>query len=95
METKDGAADLVTEFDQRVEEILIKQLKEKFPTHKLVKKLLKEKFLQCNKKARRRNFNAPSALLILSLEHHCKRTKKHLKSDPKTRTFCIETTSVL
>lgn len=36
VETKDGAADLVTEFDQRVEEILIKNLKEKFPTHKLV-----------------------------------------------------------
>lgn len=34
VETKDGAADLVTEFDQRVEEILIKQLKEKFPEHK-------------------------------------------------------------
>lgn len=34
IETKDGAADLVTEYDQRVEEILIKQLKEKFPTHK-------------------------------------------------------------
>ncbi len=37
VETKDGAADLVTEFDQRVEEILIKKLQEKFPTHKLVK----------------------------------------------------------
>ncbi len=34
IETKDGAADLVTEFDQRVEEILIQKLKEKFPTHK-------------------------------------------------------------
>jgi fructose-1,6-bisphosphatase/inositol monophosphatase family enzyme len=34
VETKAGAADLVTEFDQRVEEILITKLKEKFPTHK-------------------------------------------------------------
>ncbi|CAF3005496.1 unnamed protein product [Rotaria sp. Silwood2] len=36
VETKDGAADLVTEFDQRVEEILIKNLQEKFPTHKFI-----------------------------------------------------------
>ncbi|CAF1463695.1 unnamed protein product [Adineta ricciae] len=35
VETKGGPADLVTEFDQRVEEILIKKLKEKFPTHKI------------------------------------------------------------
>jgi len=34
IETKAGAADLVTEYDQRVEEILIKSLQEKFPTHK-------------------------------------------------------------
>jgi hypothetical protein len=38
VETKAGAADLVTEFDQRVEEILIKKLQEKFPTHKYVQK---------------------------------------------------------
>ncbi len=36
VETKAGAADLVTEFDQRVEEILIKKLQEKFPKHKYV-----------------------------------------------------------
>ncbi|UJR22081.1 hypothetical protein I4U23_025147 [Adineta vaga] len=36
VETKSGAADLVTEFDQRVEEILIKSLREKFPTHKFI-----------------------------------------------------------
>jgi len=36
VETKDGVADLVTEFDQRVEEILIKQLSEKFPTHRFI-----------------------------------------------------------
>jgi myo-inositol-1(or 4)-monophosphatase len=34
VEMKAGAADLVTEYDQRVEEILIKSLREKFPTHK-------------------------------------------------------------
>ncbi len=37
VQTKECATDLVTEFDQRVEEILIKKLQEKFPTHKLVK----------------------------------------------------------
>ncbi|CAF1328161.1 unnamed protein product [Rotaria sordida] len=36
VKTKDGAADLVTEFDQRVEEVLIKNLREKFPTHKFI-----------------------------------------------------------
>ncbi|CAF3892682.1 unnamed protein product, partial [Rotaria sp. Silwood1] len=36
VETKGSAADLVTEFDQRVEEILIKKLQEKFPTHKFI-----------------------------------------------------------
>ncbi|CAM2727367.1 unnamed protein product [Rotaria socialis] len=36
VETKAGAADLVTEFDQRVEEILIKKLQEEFPTHKFI-----------------------------------------------------------
>ncbi|CAF1176246.1 unnamed protein product [Adineta ricciae] len=36
VETKSGAADLVTEFDQRVEEILIKSLRETFPTHKFI-----------------------------------------------------------
>jgi len=36
IETKAGAADLVTEFDQRVEEILISKLKEKFPSHKFI-----------------------------------------------------------
>ncbi|CAF1390979.1 unnamed protein product [Adineta steineri] len=36
VETKSGAADLVTEYDQRVEEILIKNLQEKFPTHKFI-----------------------------------------------------------
>ncbi|CAF1033472.1 unnamed protein product [Rotaria sordida] len=36
IETKASAADLVTEFDQRVEEILIKHLQEKFPTHKFI-----------------------------------------------------------
>jgi fructose-1,6-bisphosphatase/inositol monophosphatase family enzyme len=34
VEIKESAADLVTEFDQRVEEILINKLREKFPTHK-------------------------------------------------------------
>ncbi|CAF0844585.1 unnamed protein product [Didymodactylos carnosus] len=36
IETKACAADLVTEFDQRVEEILITKLKEKFPSHKFI-----------------------------------------------------------
>ncbi|CAF1053554.1 unnamed protein product [Adineta steineri] len=36
VETKESTADLVTEFDQRVEEILIKKLQEKFPTHKFI-----------------------------------------------------------
>ncbi len=35
----------MTEFDQRVEEILIKQLKEKFPTHKLINIKLRKKIL--------------------------------------------------
>jgi myo-inositol-1(or 4)-monophosphatase len=38
----------VTEFDQRVEEILIKKLQEKFPTHKLVKIKQKKNFIEVN-----------------------------------------------
>ncbi|CAF0736898.1 unnamed protein product [Adineta ricciae] len=36
IETKSNTVDLVTEYDQRIEEILIKQLREKFPTHKFI-----------------------------------------------------------
>lgn len=38
IETKSCAADLVTEYDRRVEDILIKSFKDKFPTHKSTKK---------------------------------------------------------
>ena len=42
IETKSNTVDLVTEYDQRIEEILIKQLREKFPTHKFVEFETKE-----------------------------------------------------
>ncbi|CAF4363601.1 unnamed protein product [Rotaria magnacalcarata] len=36
VKTKEGAADLLTEYDQRVEEILIDRLRESFPAHKFI-----------------------------------------------------------
>lgn len=37
IETKDGDWDLVTEYDKKIEEILIDGLVKEFPTHKYVK----------------------------------------------------------